>query len=327
MLNIAFLSDEEFDTDEVGASPQTVAASYLKRICKVPFKIIPFDSKKEFDLGIVLEAHSHWPIPMDCKAKRLIFIRYKDALVSKKQVFKRATTRLSIRMFENNNLRSKKGIIEPIEVATVLNFEEAIKITCQWIYETNKSPEANKQLKGQLSEEEFIEIIRLIAKYRDNVERLPGVGAPANAGEEAHRDSLIGALSMHFRVIKDVVAEGYSKGGKTDIRILTEKDSYFYGECKMWKGTVSVDEAFEQLINRYMISRDNYGCLVFFILNRKNPEKIQSKIIKHLNETVNATLTKDKTYLTTLEIPSTKDYSKKTLAIVTIEVDSSKSPI
>lgn len=319
-VSIAFFSDEDFDADEGAANPETVALSYFKRACDVPIKVCDFNTEQDYDFGIVLEAHSHWGLPMDCNAKSLIFIRYKDALIIKSEVVYRKSQKLSIRMFQNGTDNSKNGTVYPLEVATEESFQDAIKVAAQWVSESSITVNNTDNQKGQLSNTQFSQIVNCISAHRENVERLPGVGPPPNAGEEAHRDSLLAALSMRF---SDATAESFSKQGKTDIRVKLDNDALFFIECKMWNGLSSVREAYEQLVQRYLVSRDRYGCLVFFVHGIKRPELVEPKICQYLQDEFNAIMTSMSSALPTFNIPATETTSEKVLAIAVIEVDSS----
>lgn len=136
----------------------------------------------------------------------------------------------------------------------------------------------------RLTEDQFVDILDAIRTYQDDVESRPGAGAPSGAKEDQHRDSLLAALNMRFQ---QGSAEAFSRHGKTDIQIVVADHCIFSGECKIWSGLSSVTAAFEQLVGRYLIRRDNHGALIFFIRGISRPEEIPPKVIEHLETELN----------------------------------------
>ena len=180
-------------------------------------------------------------------------------------------------------------------------------------------------LHPSLTDEQFANILDAIRHYADNVERLPGFGAPPTSGEDRHRDNLLGVLNSRFR---DGTAESFSKKGKTDIRLIHETkegqpNGYFYAENKIWNGTNSVDDATEQLCEKYLTYRDKHGALVFFVREIKDPTKLPSKAIKQLEDKYNGKRISDLHGFPVMEIevPERKNNIIK-VALVFIVVDS-----
>ena len=171
-----------------------------------------------------------------------------------------------------------------------------------------------------LNDNQFVDILEAIETHQNNVERLPGVGADPEADEEGHRDSLLAALNMRFQ---DGTAESFSNQGKTDIRLVHSGHSYFYAECKIWKGPRSVDDAFTQLVERYLIHRDRHGALIFFVRGNKNPELLPAKAIQKMEENHNSRRVDDIGGFPVLQSPHPTNGRQIKLALVFITVDSS----
>ena len=130
-----------------------------------------------------------------------------------------------------------------------------------------------------LTPEQFDAILDCVATHREQVETYPGAGAPAAAGEDDHRDRVLLSLNMRFR---DATGESFSKKGKTDIRLLVEDHAYFYAECKIWRSVTSITEALEQLSDRYLTNRDQYGALIMFVRGEPHPRPLVDRAVYHL---------------------------------------------
>lgn len=145
------------------------------------------------------------------------------------------------------------------------------------------SPARSDEIDYQLSREDFASVLECIETWRDSSERLPGVAS--GSGEDQLRNSLLAALRARFF---DGTGEAFSVAGKTDLRILVrtadggEGPQVFHAECKIWRGPSSVEEAMEQLVERYSTHRDRLGALVFFIVDRAKPDEVPDTAVKHL---------------------------------------------
>lgn len=323
-MKISFYSDTDFETGEGGASSANVARSYLKRCYPSDFEEVEHGSSTPYEVALVLESHSHWGIPMDGGAGYVIFIRYKDALVSGGKVLSRRTKALSVRLFKNDQSRfTAQGVSEPLEIATVDDFESAIQIASNWIVELFGNAKDNDTVFGKLSSAQVSSIARAFVNYRNNLERLPGAGPPIGAGEDAQRDSLLAALNMRF---EDATAESFSKSGKTDIRVLLENKAVFYSECKIWSGPKSLHDAFDQLVNRYLTNRDRFGALVFFAKHKEVQYSIEERVLTLLKEGYSAVQLESETELPVVRIPPDGNRTEKELIVMIIETDSARNP-
>lgn len=166
---------------------------------------------------------------------------------------------------------------------------------------------------GQLAD-----VLDCIATHQDAVERLPGAGAPAAAAEDHHRDALLAALNTRFA---GGTAESFSKRGKTDIRLEVDDNSYFYAECKIWDGPATVDDAVEQLLERYLTYRDSYGALVFFVRDRANPRELPTKALDRLADQHNGKRSSDVGNYPVVTVPVPAKAHAVDLALIFIVVD------
>lgn len=132
-----------------------------------------------------------------------------------------------------------------------------------------------------LTAEQFRGVLEVVATHVDQVERQPGAGAPSTSGEDDHRDQLLHALNLVFC---DASSESFSKLGKTDIRLIIDDDGYLYFECKIWSGPSAISDALEQLLEKYLIYRDNFGVIVMFIRDIADPTKLTPKALTHIEQ-------------------------------------------
>ena len=142
-----------------------------------------------------------------------------------------------------------------------------------------------EEIEFQLDRRDFVDVLQCIAVWADSAERQPGVAA--GAGEDELRNALLAALRTRF---VDGTGEAFSVRGKTDLRILVRTSDgeigpqVFHAECKIWSGPAIVDEAVEQLVERYSTRRDRLGALVFFVVDRVNPDRVQPAAVDRLVE-------------------------------------------
>ncbi len=110
--------------------------------------------------------------------------------------------------------------------------------------------------------------------YRIGVEMERHESTYKDRNEQQLRDSFITALSPNF---PSVTGETINKKGKTDILIRSNGQNLFIAECKIWYGAKTFREAFEQLTNKYLTSRDREAAIIIFVL-KKNMDTILKQI-------------------------------------------------
>ena len=172
-----------------------------------------------------------------------------------------------------------------------------------------------------LEADQFADVLAAVRRHHDNVERLPGAGAAAEASEDVHRDSLLSALNMRF---VDGTGEAFSKRGKSDIRLVVDDRSYFYAECKIWGGPKTVTDAVEQLVERYLTYRDAFAALVFFVRGRVDTQSIPGTAIDQLTHEHDGSRLDDVEDYPVVSVPVPGKPHTVRLAVVCIVVDETK---
>ena len=174
-----------------------------------------------------------------------------------------------------------------------------------------------------MTEEQFSDIVDSMVTHQRSVESRPGYGPPPEAGEDRHRDALLGALNQSFH---DATAETFSKEGKTDIRVLLDGHSYFLAECKIWDGAQTVSDGVDQLLERYMTYRDRYGSIVLFVREMKHPEELPARVIQRLTDRHGGQRLNDVHGVPVLSVQTSQGRTV-ILAVLMIVVDSAPLPI
>lgn len=111
--------------------------------------------------------------------------------------------------------------------------------------------------------EEYNDIIKLIKNTCCTVERTPVTYK--NLGEEDLRNIILTGLNGIYE--GGASGETFRNKGKTDICIEKENRAAFVAECKIWKGSVALKSAIEQL-DGYLTWRDCKTALIFFVRNK-----------------------------------------------------------
>jgi hypothetical protein len=114
-----------------------------------------------------------------------------------------------------------------------------------------------------LQDSDYEEALRVLGYWRDSLERAPSIAD--GRGEEEIRDLLVAGLNSVFQGA--AAGEVFNGAGKTDILIRQDGVNVFVGECKIWDGESSMDEALDQLF-RYAVWRDTKTAVLLFIRNR-----------------------------------------------------------
>lgn len=94
-----------------------------------------------------------------------------------------------------------------------------------------------------MQDEDYQSALRVLRNQRNALERTPSVAAKLD-GEEI-RDMLLVGLNAQFE--GDAGGELFNGAGKTDILIRVDDRNIFIGECKVWSGPRTMDDA---LMNR-----------------------------------------------------------------------------
>ncbi|MGH3951443.1 MAG: hypothetical protein ACRDSE_20375, partial [Pseudonocardiaceae bacterium] len=132
--------------------------------------------------------------------------------------------------------------------------------------------------KPAMSEQDYRAALEVPHNSRNALERSPSLVSKLK--EEEIRDILLINLNAHFK--GDAAGEVFNGAGKTDILIRVEDRNIFIGECKVWAGPSSMDEALEQLFN-YLVWRDTKAAILLFIRN-KDVTAVINKAVKKIED-------------------------------------------
>lgn len=127
--------------------------------------------------------------------------------------------------------------------------------------------ESERFLNPSLATDIYVKIIDEIYNLYKGYEKTPSVFK--GKGETALRDLCLSPLQLHFKN-STATGETFNKHGKTDISIKSDDgDNIFIAECKIWKGQQALQEALDQLIDRYVTIRDTKTALIVFVQDQK----------------------------------------------------------
>jgi hypothetical protein len=129
-----------------------------------------------------------------------------------------------------------------------------------------------------MEDEEYQAALRVLSNQRNALERNPSVAAKLD--EEEIRDMLLVGLNAQFE--GDAGGELFNGAGKTDILIRVDDRNIFIGECKVWSGPKTMDDALGQLFG-YLVWRDTKAAILLFIRN-KDVTAVTDKAIGKIKE-------------------------------------------
>jgi hypothetical protein len=132
-----------------------------------------------------------------------------------------------------------------------------------------------------MQDEDYQAALRVLRNQRNALERTPFVAAKLD--EEEIRDLLLVGLNAHFE--GDAGGEVFNGAGKTDILVRVDDRNIFIGECKVWSGPKTMDDALKQLFG-YLVWRDTKAAILLFIRNKDVTgviDKAITKIKEHPN--------------------------------------------
>jgi len=112
-----------------------------------------------------------------------------------------------------------------------------------------------------LDDEDYEDAMRVLESARNALERTPELATTFS--EERIRDLLLIFLNAIFA--GTAAGEVFNKKGKTDILIRERDRNVFIAECKIWSGPKTIEDALEQLLDRYTTWRDARVSLLLFI--------------------------------------------------------------
>ncbi|MGW4412011.1 hypothetical protein ACWEJ6_48960 [Nonomuraea sp. NPDC004702] len=124
-----------------------------------------------------------------------------------------------------------------------------------------------------LAEEDYEAALEVLRHSRDALERTPSLAAGMD--EESIRNLLLVSLNAQFEGAAS--GEVFNGNGKTDILIRERDRNVFIGECKIWAGPKTVQDALNQLLG-YLVWRDTRAALLVFIRNKDVSAAIRSAV-------------------------------------------------
>jgi hypothetical protein len=113
-----------------------------------------------------------------------------------------------------------------------------------------------------MADQDYQAALTVLRNQRNALERTPSLAA--KHGEEDIRDLLLLGLNAQFEGA--AAGELFNGAGKTDITIRVDDRNIFIGECKIWDGPQTMDEALGQLFS-YLVWRDTKAAILLFIRN------------------------------------------------------------
>jgi len=114
-----------------------------------------------------------------------------------------------------------------------------------------------------MADRDYQAALAVLRNSRNALERAPALAAKLD--EEQIRDLLLVNLNAHFE--GDAAGEVFNGGGKTDVLIRVEDRNIFIGECKIWGGPSTMDDALKQIF-KYLVWRDTKAAILLFIRNK-----------------------------------------------------------
>ena len=126
-----------------------------------------------------------------------------------------------------------------------------------------------------LADADYQAALQVLANQRNALERSPSVATKLS--EEEIRDILLVGLNSQFEGAAG--GELFNGEGKTDILIRADDRNIFIGECKVWSGPKTMDDALNQLF-RYLVWRDTKAAILLFIRRQDITAIIDKAIAK-----------------------------------------------
>jgi hypothetical protein len=113
-----------------------------------------------------------------------------------------------------------------------------------------------------LGDAAYFEILDRIIHLGINLEKFPNV--TKSLDEEGIRDYFLPHLNS-ISTSLSATGETFNKKGRTDILVQDSKGhNVFIAECKLWKGSLYISNAINQLFERYVSWRDEKTALLVF---------------------------------------------------------------
>lgn len=129
-----------------------------------------------------------------------------------------------------------------------------------------------------MAREDYDAALRVLRSQRNALERNPSVAEKLD--EEEIRNLLLIGLNTQFEGAAG--GELFNGSGKTDILIRVDDRNIFIGECKVWSGPKTMEQALDQLFG-YLVWRDTKAAILLFVRN-KDVSAVIRKAIARIQE-------------------------------------------
>jgi hypothetical protein len=126
-----------------------------------------------------------------------------------------------------------------------------------------------------MADADYEAALAVLRNSRNALERNPSTVEKLT--EEQIRDLLLINLNAQFEGA--AAGEVFNGAGKTDILIRVGDRNIFIGECKVWAGPATMDEALEQIF-KYLVWRDTKAAILLFIRNKDVTAVIKKAVEK-----------------------------------------------
>lgn len=131
---------------------------------------------------------------------------------------------------------------------------------------------------SHISDKAYYQILDKISNYGRNLEKYKDLYDKFD--EQGFRNFFLPYLNS-ISTKHTATGETFNKIGKTDILIQDENgNNVFIAECKLWKGEGEIENAINQLLERYVTWRDEKVAIIIF---NKNAKKFGDVIDKAIN--------------------------------------------
>ena len=154
----------------------------------------------------------------------------------------------------------------------------------------------------------YKDVLKIIFESGKSMERKPSLYI--GKSEEELRDLFVYMLETRYEGTT-ATGETFNRNGKTDILLKYQDGSnLFVAECKFWKGKKSMNDAIDQLFDRYLTWSDSKTSLIFFVKQSdmtKVNEIIQNSIRKHPYFKESLSQTRDSSFSYLFKLPQDND--------------------
>jgi hypothetical protein len=149
------------------------------------------------------------------------------------------------------------------------------------VIELQKVPPAAVEPLRKITDAAYEELLSLIRLYGRGLEQTPKTAAKLE--EEDIRNLLLVLLNTHYPA-SPLTPETFRRKGDADITLTALEKDAFVAECKIWRGPHSLNDAIDQLLNRYVLWRDARCAILMFNTEVKGVSDIVEKIPPLLDE-------------------------------------------